>query len=164
MMRWVLAAILLALSACGFKPSNVLAISEVTVPFSVSSADPYSSLADNIERALTASGASLAKAGEPAISIVISKEESQTGPLALNQFAQVTEYETRYKVTYSLTNELGQVLVDKQDVEFRRVYTYDINSSEGSPAQLELLKREMQAEMIRAILRRANVVLKTKTK
>lgn len=164
MTRCFLAVILLTLSACGFKPSNVLPISDVLVPFRVSSSDPYSSLSDNIERALTASGASLAKEGEPSISIVISREVSETGPLALNQFAQVTEYETRYKATYSLIDESGQVLVDKQDVEFRRVYTYDVNSSEGSPAQLELLKREMQAEMIRAILRRTNVVLQSKTK
>jgi LPS-assembly lipoprotein len=163
-MRWILAMLLLILAACGFKPSNVLAISEVSVPFNVASADPYSSLADNIERALTASGASLAKADQPAISIIIAKEESKTGPLALNQLAEVTEYETSYKVTYSLINELGQVLVDKQNVEFRRVYTYDVNASEGSPAQLALLKREMQTEMIRAILRRTNVVLKAQKK
>ncbi len=158
-MRWIFALSLIILTACGFKPSNVVAIREIKVPFTVAATDPYSSLADNLERALTASGAMLAKADEPSISITIIKEESKTGPLALNQFAQVTEYFTSYKVTYSLTNELGKTLIDKQIVEFRREYTYDADSSEGSPAQLALLKREMQTEMIRSILRRANVVL-----
>lgn len=163
-MRWILVLTLFTLTACGFKPSNVVAIREITVPFNVTAADPYSSLADNIERALTASGATLSKGNEPSISIVINKEESKTGPLALNQFAQVTEYVTSYKVTYSLTNEVGKTLIDKQIVEFRREYTYDADSSEGSPAQLDLLKREMETEMIRSILRRTNVVLQPETK
>ena len=162
-MRWIFALSLIILTACGFKPSNVLAIREIRVPFTVTATDPYSSLADNLERALTASGASLANSGEPAISIAIISEESKTGPLALNQFAEVTEYVTSYKVIYSLTNELGQTLIDKQIVEFRREYTYDADSSEGSPAQLALLKREMQAEMIRSILRRTNVVLQSQS-
>lgn len=158
-MRWIFTLSLIMLTACGFKPSNVVAIREITTPFNVVASDPYSSLADNLERALTASGATLVKANEPAISIIINNEESKTGPLAFNQFAQVTEYVTSYKVTYSLSNELGKTLIDKQVVEFRREYTYDADSSEGSPAQLALLKREMETEMIRSIMRRTNVVL-----
>lgn len=160
-MRWLLVLAVLGLSACGFKPSNVVPLGKVTLPFSVVAQDPYSSLADNIERSLTASGAQLAHANEPSISIVINNETSKTEPLALNQFAQVTEYVTSYKVTYSLSNELGQTLIDKQIVEFRREYTYDEDSSEGSPAQLALLKREMQADMVRSIIRRTAIVLQS---
>ncbi len=160
-MRWILALAVLLLTSCGFRPSNVVPLSQVSLPFLVVAQDPYSSLADNIERSLTASGARIAHAGEPSISIIINQEVSKTEPLALNQFAQVTEYVTVYKVTYSLSNEQGQTLIDKQIVEFRREYTYDENSSEGSPAELALLKREMQADMVRSIIRRAAVVLQS---
>jgi LPS-assembly lipoprotein len=158
-MRCILLLALLTLSACGFKPSSVVPIGKVTLPFTVLAQDPYSGLADNIERSLTASGARLAQPGEPSISIVINNEVSKTNPLALNQFAQVVEYVTSYQVTYSLNNELGQVLIDKQVVEFRREFTFDENSSEGSPAELALLKREMQADMVRSIIRRSAIVL-----
>ena len=160
-MRCILLLALMALSACGFKPSNVVPMGEVPLPFTVLAQDPYSGLADNIERSLTASGAKIAKANEPSISIVINNEISKTNPLALNRFAQVTEYVTSYQVTYSLSNEAGKVLIDKQIVEFRREYTYNKNSSEGSPAELALLKREMQAEMVRSIIRRSAIVLQS---
>lgn len=160
-MRLIIIFALMVLSACGFKPSSVVPIGEVSLPFTVLAQDPYSSLADNIERSLTASGAKLAQAGEPSNSIVINNEVSKTNPLALNQFAQVVEYVTSYQVTYSLSNELGQVLIDKQVVEFRREFNYNENASEGSPAELALLKREMQADMVRSIIRRSAIVLQS---
>lgn len=159
-MRALLIALLgLLLSACGFQPTNVIKLSKVSTPFVVNSQNPYSSLADNIERALSANGVKLAKSGESAYAITINSEQSDTKPLSLDQFAQVREYVARYRVVYSLSDTQGNTLIDKQEVELRREYSYDLNTSAGSPAELELLQREMQAEMIQSILRRTNIIL-----
>lgn len=147
------------LSACGFQPTNVVKLSKVSSPFVVNAQNSYSSLADNIERALSANGVRLAKSGESAYVITINSEQSDTKPLSLDQFAQVREYVARYRVVYSLTDAQGNSLIDKQEVELRREYSYDLNTSAGSPAELELLQREMQAEMIQSILRRTNIIL-----
>jgi LPS-assembly lipoprotein len=149
----------LLLSACGFQPTNVIKLSKVSTPFAVNSQNPYSSLADNIERALSANGVKLARSGESAYAITINSEQSDTNPLSLDQFAQVREYVARYRVVYSLSDSQGNMLIDKQEVELRREYSYDLNTSAGSPAELELLQREMQAEMIQSILRRTNIIL-----
>ena len=53
----------------------------------------------------------------------------------------------------------GATLIDNQVVELRREFTYDESSSVGNPAEVALLKREMQTEMIKSILRRTSVVL-----
>ena len=90
---------------------------------------------------------------------VAEREDAVLQPLSLDSFAQVREYVSRYRVEYSLTDPQGKTLIDKQAVELRREFTYDVNLSAGSPAEQELLKREMQAEMIQAILRRTNLVL-----
>ena len=74
------------------------------------------------------------------------------------------EYVSRYRVEYSLTDAAGTTLIDKQVIELRREFTYDVNTSAGSPAEQELLQREMQQEMIRAILRRTNLVLQPRPK
>ena len=158
MRRFSLLLILL-LSACGFKPSNVIELSQSQQPFTVLSKDPYSNLADNIERALSASGVRIAKAGEPSNTINISNELNDTRPLSLDQNAQVREFVSRYQVTYSLTDVQGATLIDNQVVELRREFTYDESSSVGNPAEVALLKREMQTEMIKSILRRTSVVL-----
>ncbi len=158
MRRWAAAA-MLVLAGCGFQPSNIVQLNEQFGPFRVSADNIYSPLADNIERALSATGARLAQSDEPAYRIVIASEQTSTRALSINEFAQVREYVIRYAVQYSLLDPQGNILIDRQSVELRRVYTYDAQLSAGSPAEEALLKREMQAEMIRAILRRTSIVL-----
>lgn len=158
-MRGIAWLLLLVLAGCGFKPSNVVQLDELSGPFRVSADNIYSPLADNIERALSSTGARLAGTGEPAYQIAIVSENTSTRALSINEFAQVREYVIRYTVVYSLSDPSGKTLIDNQTVALRRVYTYDAQLSAGSPAEEALLKREMQAEMIRAILRRTSVVL-----
>jgi LPS-assembly lipoprotein len=158
-MRALVLLPVLLLAACGFKPSNVVTMAATDTPFTVNSKNPYSPLADNIERVLSSSGVPLAEAGQTGYTITIADETIETKPFSLDKFAQVREYVSRYRVEYSLTDAAGAILIDKQAVELRREFTYDINTSAGSPAEQELLQREMQQEMIRAILRRTNIVL-----
>lgn len=161
MTRLLALLLLLAVGACGFKPSNVIELSSVETPFRLNAKDPYSGLADNIERTLSAAGVRIADSGEPANVITIAKEVIDRKSLSLDENAQVTEYTLRYHVVYSLVDPAGNTLIDNQIVELRREYSYDVNTSAGSPAEEELLKREMQAEMIRAILRRTSIVLQS---
>lgn len=158
-MRRFAAMLVLVLAGCGFKPSNIVQLNEQSGPFSVSSDNIYSALADNIERAFDLTGARIAQNGEPAYRVVIVSENTQTRPLSINEFAQVREFVIRYTVVYSLIDPAGKVLIDNQTIALRRVYTYDSQLSAGSPAEEALLIREMQAEMVRAILRRTSVVL-----
>lgn len=160
MRRWA-GFLFLLLVGCGFKPSNVAQLNEQSGPFTVSSENIYSALADNIERAFNASGARIAQNGEPAYRVVIVSENTETRALSINKFAQVREYVIRYTVVYSLLDPSGKVLIDNQTVALRRVFNYDAQLSAGSPAEEALLIREMQAEMVRAILRRTSVVLQT---
>ena len=46
--------------------------------------------------------------------------------------------------------------------ELSREYSYDINASAGSPAEQELIQRELRRDMQAAILRRLDVVLRAK--
>jgi LPS-assembly lipoprotein len=151
--------LLLMLNACGFKPSNVIELSDQNMPFLVNSKDPYSGLADNIGRVLNSSGVRIAGKGEAANTISIHEEDLEKLALSLDSNAQVTEYRLRYRVIYSLVGIDGGTLIDKQAIELRRDFNYDVTISSGSPAEEALLKREMQDEMVRAILRRASVVM-----
>jgi LPS-assembly lipoprotein len=163
-MRILILLLTFLLSACGFKPSNIIELSQVQTPFSVSAKDPYSSLADNIERTLSAGGAQIARSSEASNVISISNELIETKALSLDQNAQVREYVMRYRVVYSLLDVSGKTLIDDQVVELSRDFSYDINTSAGSPAEQELLKREMQTEMIKSILRRSSIVLQAQAK
>ena len=80
----------------------------------------------------------------------------------MDQFARVREYVTRYRVDFQLADATGAVLVAPQTIELSREYSYDINASAGSPAEQELIQRELRRDMQAAILRRLDIVLRAR--
>jgi LPS-assembly lipoprotein len=109
---------------------------------------------------LTRSGATAAVAGQASAALKITNEQWQTAPLSVDQFAQVREYVTRYRVSFALQSADGRPLIAAQDVELSREYTYDQNASAGSPAEQELIQKELRRDMEAAILRRLDVALR----
>ena len=81
----------------------------------------------------------------------------------MDQLARVQEYVTTYRVQFVLLDAAGTVVVDPQSIELSREYTYDIGASAGSPAEQELIQRELRRDMEAAILRRLDVVLRPRT-
>lgn len=131
-------------------------------PVKVQSADPYSPLAQGLSTALSRAGAQSAVDGQPSSTLKVLSETLTTRPLALDDRAQVREYETRYAVTFELVDAAGAVQVPAQEVLLMREFTYDTVASAGSPAEQELLQRELRRDMQAAILRRLDAVLRAK--
>ena len=161
-MRRILITVLsvAALSACGFHPRAHIDISATLGPVTVQSTDAYSPLGLELANALTRAGAQSAPEGQPSSVLRITAEKWQTAPLSVDQFAQVREYVTRYKVSFSLQSIDGKPLIEAQDIELSREYTYDQNASAGSPAEQELIQKELRRDMEAAILRRLDVALR----
>ena len=161
-MRRVLIVVMVAgvLSACGFHPRARLDLPASLGPVAVETADSYSPLGLELARALTHSGATAPVAGVASARLKITSENWQNVPLSVDQFAQVREYVTRYKVSFALQSADGRPLIEPQEIELTREYTYDQNASAGSPAEQELIQRELRHEMEAAILRRLDVALR----
>lgn len=161
-----LALILLAVvltSACGFHPRAQLSLPASLGPISVQTADPYSPLGLELATALERAGATAAVAGAPSSALKITGETWHTAPLSVDQFARVREYITRYRVEFVLLDAEGKALIEPQSIELSREYTYDITASAGSPAEQELIQRELRRDMEAAILRRLDLVLRPKS-
>ncbi|MFA6984950.1 MAG: LPS assembly lipoprotein LptE [Arenimonas sp.] len=150
------------LAACGFHPRAQLNLPAALGPISVQTAEPYSSLGLELARALERAGATPPTAGKPSSVLKVTGEAWNTAPLSVDQFARVREYITRYKVDFVLVGADGALLIEPQSIELAREYTYDINASAGSPAEQELIQRELRRDMEAAILRRLDVVLRPK--
>ena len=160
-MRLVLPLLfLLALSACGFHPRAELKLPESVGPIAVQTSDPYSPLGLELAATLERAGVGGAPEGARSASLRIGDEIWSTKPLSVDELARVREYITRYRVQFSLVDADGKVLVAPQTLELSREYTYDITASAGSPAEQELIQRELRHDMQRAILRRLYVVLR----
>ena len=152
----------LALAGCGFHPRAQLQLPETLTPLVVETADPYSPLGLELAAALERAGIGAPTPGSPSAALKITSEDWNTAPLSVDQFARVREYITRYRVQFALVDSTGKMLVDPQTIELSREYTYDITASAGSPAEQELIQRELRRDMQAAILRRLDVVLRPK--
>ena len=153
----VLVCLVAVLAACGFRPRASLALATDLGPVKVQSADPYSPLAQGLSTSLSRAGAQAAVDGQPSATLKVVSESLATRPLALDDRAQVREYETRYAVKFELLDAAGAVQVPVQEVVLTREYTYDSVASAGSPAEQELLQRELRRDMQAAILRRIDI-------
>jgi LPS-assembly lipoprotein len=152
----------LALAGCGFHPRAQLQLPATLSPLVVETADPYSPLGLELAATLERAGIAPGVAGTPSAALKITAEDWNTSPLTVDQLARVREYITRYRVQFAVVDATGAVLVESQTIELSREYTYDITASAGSPAEQELIQRELRRDMQAAILRRLDVVLRPK--
>jgi LPS-assembly lipoprotein len=152
----------LGLAACGFHPRGQLDLPTLVGPVAVETTDPYSPLGLELARALDRAGAMAPVAGTPSSTLRITGETWNTRPLSVNQFAQVLEYITQYRVDFVMVGADGELLTEPQSIQLSREYTYSTNASIGNPAEMELIQRELRRDMQAAILRRLDVALRPK--
>jgi LPS-assembly lipoprotein len=157
----ILLSVVVLLAACGFHPRAQLSLPASLGPVSVQTAEPYSPLGLELATALERAGATAPVEGSPSSALKVTSENWHTAPLSVDELARVREYITRYKVEFVLVDATGKLLIEPQSIELSREYTYDINASAGSPAEQELIQRELRRDMEAAILRRLDVVLRS---
>ena len=150
----------LGLSACGFHPRAHTVLPTTLGPTRVVVPDPYSPLGDELASMLTRAGVEAADPKAKASTLRISRETWNTQPLAVDQFALVREYVTRYRVDFSLQGPDNKPLLPLQSIELSREYSFDANAAVGSPAEQELIRRELRRDMEAAILRRIEYALR----
>jgi LPS-assembly lipoprotein len=158
----LLLCLVLAVSACGFRPRGTLALAEELGPVKVQTADPYSELAQGLSVALARAGVKAAVEGEPSATLRVRSERLSTRPLTVDVRALVREYETLYRVAFDVVGADGKIRLPEQTVELTREFTYDAFAQAGSPAEQRLIEEELRREMQAAILRRLDAVLRAK--
>ena len=154
--------LLMSLSACGFHPRGSYAIPDSVGAVQVTNTDTYSALTDGLQTAVDRANANKTGGNASSAVLKIHSERWSTTPLAIDEQAQVREYVTRYKVDFDLTAADGTVLLEKQQIELSREYTYDINVAVGNPAEQEVIQRELRRDMQAAIIRRMDIALRSK--
>ena len=150
-----LATLVLALAGCGFHLRNALVLPEGLGPVRVEARDPYSPLADSLERALQRAGAEPAPAGAVDVAVLrLVDERWGDTPLSVDARGRAQEFSLRYAVVFELRDAAGDVLVPRQVVELSRDYVSPPTNSIGTDSEREILGRELRREMGASILRR----------
>lgn len=154
----ILAALLLA--GCGFTPRGAIKVPAGFGALAVTTADPYSPLADGLERDLERSGVPTTGMAEGAARLAITGELWETRPLSVDAFVAVREIQTRYTVTFDLVDEAGSKRLDGATVSLAREYVYEAAESSGNPGEQEIVQEELRRDMRAAILRRVDAALR----
>lgn len=162
MKRILVACLVLALTACGFHARTHTVLPIKLGPTRVVVPDTFSPLGDELARALDRAGVPAADETDTSATVLrVTRESWETRPVAVDQFARAREYEIRYRVEFVLDGPDGKVLLAKQTIEQSREYSFDAQASAGSPAEQELIQRELRRDMEAAILRRIEYSLRT---
>jgi LPS-assembly lipoprotein len=153
--RAILVMALLALAGCGFHLREQAQLPESLKKLHLEVADPGSLLVRDLPDALERAGATIETAGGPGIA-TLRVPVSSLGPEALSvgATARVREYTMRYKVEVEAVDAAGAVVMPRQTIELTRDYTFDETQAVGVAAQEDELKKQLQRDMVQAILRR----------
>ena len=158
--RVLVLALLLALSACGFQLRE-----QVDLPASLSSlriegVDPYSPLQRNLELALRRAGANLVETAEGSGVLRVFAQRIDRLPLSVGDTGRVQEYLMRYTVEFELVDNAGAAVLPRQRVELDRDYTFDTQQALGTPGEEEIVKAELERDMVATILRRIDAAVR----
>ncbi|NCT68280.1 MAG: hypothetical protein GXC76_11675 [Rhodanobacteraceae bacterium] len=148
-------ALAVLLTGCGFhlRKEAVLPASMQRVHIEI--ADASSPLARDLAKALPRAGAQLADAAGPGVAVLaISANRVSTDVLSVGGAARANEYSLRHHVEFAVRSADGGVIVPKQTIELTREFTFDSTQALGVAAEIDLLTKELERDMVQAILRR----------
>jgi LPS-assembly lipoprotein len=103
-------------------------------------------------------------AGEHIAEVVISAVS--LGPIArsVGANAYVNEFSMVYHVEVQITDADDKVVIAKQVIEHSREFTFDQTQAIGTSAEQDEIKKEMERDMVQAILRKVDAAAKLDAK
>lgn len=147
------------LAACGFQLRGEVQLPPELATMRVQVADTFSPLQQNLEQALARSGVRAPGADESGALLLISRNRMQRWPLTVGSAGRVQEYSMRYEVTLQVLDPERKVVVPTQQIELERSYQFETTRAQGTPGEEEVVREELEREMVQAILRRLDAVL-----
>lgn len=145
-----------ALTGCGFQLRQEVNLPANLMTLRVETVDTYSPLQRNLELALRRAGASIVESAAGSAVLRVFTSRLDRLPLSVGDTGRVQEYLLRYTVEFELIDSAGSVVLPRQTVELDRDYTFDTAQALGTPGEEELVRAELEREMVQTILRRVD--------
>ena len=146
---------LLLLAGCGFHPRGEIVLPPALATASLEVADPFSPVARDLRDALRRAGVVLVPAGsEGAGAIRVPVNQVVRDTLVVSANAKVQEYVVRHRVELSAADASGKLLFGPATIELTRPFTFDQTQGLAAAQEEELIRAELEKEMVQQILRR----------
>ena len=158
----LLSIVVLMLAGCGFQLRKELVLPSQLATLRIEAADLNSGLVRNLEAALRRSGAAIVEADSQTAGVArlrITTAALAQRPLSVGGNGRVQEYALVYRVEFELIDASGVAHVPLQIVQQERIYSFDSGAALGSPGEEELVREELEREVVAAILRQIGAAL-----
>lgn len=144
-----------ALAGCGFQLRGDAVLPEPMQRLHLAMTDGGPAIRRDLVEALERSGVELVAADAPgAAALLIPINQSVTEALTISEQARVREFAVRHRVVLAARAADGRVLLPEQEILLERDFVFDQTDALGVAGQEEALRRDLEREMVRAILRR----------
>ncbi|PCJ11617.1 MAG: hypothetical protein COB04_18865 [Gammaproteobacteria bacterium] len=144
--------VMLSLTAgCGFHLKGVVALPGPLQTLSISAMDNRPELAKVLRQALLNAGVTISP--NAPFDITIDDEIFSRRVTIVDANAKASEYELRVILIFSLHNQDGTTVIDKQRVEVIKNYTYALEQVSGKQREEAILRSEMREEAVSRMLR-----------
>jgi len=154
-----LCVISLIVTACGFHLRGARQLSPEMSVIYLSTVNSNSLLARYLRQQLQASGARVTKTRDEALSVLeILTDSVSRRVLSVETTGKVREYELHYVVTYRVVGADGKKILPRRELVLNRVMLFDEIDVLGKSNEEALVRREMQQDLVRMIMRQLEFV------
>jgi LPS-assembly lipoprotein len=154
-----LLAILLLVSACGFKLQTRAELPPEMQRTRLEIVMPYSEFARRLETLLEQGGVQVVIAPQGVAVLKVPRNESRKEIQSIGDNARVREFLIRHTVQFRLLDSDGTELIPLQTLELSRVYSFNEQDILAVEREEEFLRNELADSLARMVVRRLGTYL-----
>lgn len=150
-----LAVLATLLAGCGFKLRGDVILPAEIRQLRLDMADFGPPIRRELAAALERGGVTLMPPDATGVAVLrVPVNTAYTEALTISEQARVREFAVIHRVVLSMVDAAGNVILPEQEVILQRDFVFDERDALGVAGQEEALRRDMEREMVRAIMRR----------
>ncbi|MFA7592529.1 MAG: LPS assembly lipoprotein LptE [Thiohalobacteraceae bacterium] len=155
LMAGLLAALVLAVSACGFHLRGAVQLPPQLSKVYLQGGDPYDLLVRDWTRALATAGSTVVTEAQDATAILqIIANRGERRVLSVRATGKAQEYELYQILEFRVRDPAGRELLAAQHLELTRDYLFDPTDVLGKANEEETLRRDMRRDLVRLAMLR----------
>ena len=152
------------LAGCGFQLRKEAELPASMQRVHLEISDPSSQLAKDLGKALVRSGSQVVDGMGADVAVMkFTANTFSTDVLSVGGNARANEYAIRYHVEFEVQDAAGTSILPRQTIDLSRDFTFDATQALGVAAETDLLSKELERDMVQAILRRLEVLSHAKS-
>ena len=147
------------IAGCGFHLRREANLPASMQQLHIEIGDRSGALARDLTVAIERSGADVVTAPGAGIAVMkIPANRVTSDVLSVGGNARATEYTLRHHVEFEVRDAAGAVLMPMQVIELTREFTFDASQALGVASETDLLTKELERDMVQAIMRRLEAI------